>query len=102
MVYEKYGRYTSKLQTNQYLYRVNKNYITMKQLSLFAIFAITSAIAMAQDIEQVKTFAYIGQTAKAKEAVDKYLAVEKNIKKADGWFYKGYVYKVIFNQVFLI
>ena len=92
MVYEKYGWYTSKLQTNQYLYRVNKNYITMKQLSLFAIFAITSAIAMAQDIEQVKTFAYIGQTAKAKEAVDKYLAIEKNTKKADGWFYKGYVY----------
>ena len=67
----------------------------MKQLSFLAIFAIISGIAMAQDIDQVKTFAYIGQTAKAKEAVDKYLAIEKNTKKADGWFYKGYVYKVI-------
>ncbi len=67
----------------------------MKQLSLLAIFAMASGIAIAQDIEQIKTFAYIGQSAKAKEAVDKYLAVEKNTKKADGWFYKGYVY----NQV---
>jgi tetratricopeptide (TPR) repeat protein len=34
----------------------------------------------------------LGQAKPAKEAVDKYLAVEKNAKKPDGWYYKGYAY----------
>ena len=49
----------------------------------------------AQDIDEVKKYAYLGQHAKAKEAVDKYLAVEKNAKKPEGWFYKGYAYNMV-------
>jgi hypothetical protein len=62
----------------------------MKQLSLLAVLAITSLIAFSQDIEEIKKFAFLGQNQKAKEAVDKFLAVEKNAKKPEGWFYKGY------------
>lgn len=64
----------------------------MKKLSLLAILTASVFFAVAQDIDQIKTFAYLGQTQKAKEAVDKYLAVEKNAKKPDGWYYKGYIY----------
>lgn len=64
----------------------------MKKLSLLVILAITVQITMAQDIDQIRTFAYLGQKQKAKDAVDKYLSVEKNAKKPEGWFYKGYIY----------
>jgi hypothetical protein len=64
----------------------------MKKLSLLAILVAATYFAVAQDIEQIKTFALLGQTQKGKEAVDKYLAVEKNAKKPEGWFYKGYLY----------
>jgi hypothetical protein len=66
----------------------------MKKLSLLAILVAATFFAVAQDLEQIKTFAYLGQTQKAKEAVDKYLAVEKNAKKPEGWFYKGYTYNL--------
>jgi len=64
----------------------------MKKLSLLAILVATTCFAFAQDIEQIKTFALLGQTQKGKEAVDKFLAVEKNSKKPEAWFYKGYLY----------
>ncbi len=64
----------------------------MKKLSLLTILAVTGFLSYAQDIDEVKKFAYLGQHAKAKEAVDKFLAVEKNAKKPEGWFYKGYTY----------
>ncbi len=49
----------------------------------------------AQDLEEVKKFAYLGQHAKAREAIDRYLAVEKNARKPEGWFYKGYTYNMV-------
>lgn len=64
----------------------------MKRLSLFSILVMVINFSIAQDIEQIKTYAYIGQIPKAKESVDKFMAVEKNTKKPEGWFYKGYVY----------
>ena len=59
-----------------------------------ASFAMVINALVAQDIEEIKKYAYLGQFAKAKELVDKYLAVEKNAKKPDGWFYKGYAYNM--------
>ena len=67
----------------------------MKKISLLALLAIAVNIAVAQDIEDVKKFALLGQTAKAKEAIDKFMAIEKNAKRPEGLFYKGYIY----NQV---
>ena len=57
--------------------------------------ALMGAQISAQDLDQVRNMAILGQHAKAKEAIDKYLAVEKNAKKADGWFYKGFVYNMV-------
>ncbi len=67
----------------------------MKKLSLLAILVSATFFAVAQDIEQIKTFALLGQTQKGKEAVDKFLAMEKNAKKPEGWFYKGYLYNLV-------
>lgn len=67
----------------------------MKKLLLLVTAFVFMNNVMSQDIDDVKKFAYLGQHAKAKEAVDKYLAVEKNAKKAEGWFYKGYTYNML-------
>ncbi|HMO60915.1 MAG TPA: hypothetical protein PKC39_05920 [Ferruginibacter sp.] len=63
----------------------------MKNFFLLALLAF-SLTAAAQSIDDIRTFSLLGQQAKAKEAIDKYLLVEKNAKKAEGWFYKGYIY----------
>jgi hypothetical protein len=68
----------------------------MKKFSLVALLAFAVNFAMAQDIDEIRNLAILGQMNRgklpaAKEAVDKYLSVEKNAKKPEGWFYKGYV-----------
>ena len=69
----------------------------MKKFSLITLLAIAVNIVTAQDIDEVKKFAFLmqadkAQAAKAKDVVDKFLTVEKNAKKPEGWFYKGYIY----------
>ncbi len=64
----------------------------MKKFSLLALLAISVNIVAAQDIDEIKKYAILNQTEKAKDAVDKFLAVEKNAKKPEGWFYKGFIY----------
>jgi len=49
-------------------------------------------VTMSQDIKEVEKYALLGQTQKAKEAVDKHLAVPKNAQKPEGWYYKGFIY----------
>lgn len=63
----------------------------MKKVFLLMLLAVSLKLS-AQDIDEIKKFAYLNQIPQAKEAVDKYLAVEKNAKKPEGWFYKGYIY----------
>ncbi|MBL0359419.1 MAG: hypothetical protein IPP72_22295 [Chitinophagaceae bacterium] len=63
----------------------------MKKFSLVTLLALAANFAMAQDIDEIRNMAYLKQNVKAKEAVDKYLAVEKNAKKPEGWFYKAYI-----------
>lgn len=46
----------------------------------------------AQDIKEIRNYTLLNQNQKAKEAVDKFLAVPKNAEKAEGWYYKGYIY----------
>ena len=69
----------------------------MKKFSLITLLAIAVNIVVAQDIDEVKKFTFLMQTdkaqaAKAKDVIDKFLTVEKNAKKPEGWFYKGYIY----------
>ena len=53
----------------------------MKKIFLLAMLASISSFAMAQDLDEIRKLVILGQTVKAKDAVDKYLAAEKNAKK---------------------
>ncbi len=66
----------------------------MKKFSLIVLLASACSFAGAQSIDDVKNMAYLNPQ-KGKETVDKYLAVEKNAKKPEGWFYKGYIYNMV-------
>ncbi len=63
----------------------------MKQLFLLSVLSIGALVATAQDLDEIRNMTILNQHAKAKEALDKYMAVEKNAKKPDGWFWKGYI-----------
>ena len=59
------------------------------------VLSLAVTITYAQDIKDIRNYALLGQNQKAKEAVDKYLAVPKNAAKPDGWYYKGFVYNAL-------
>ena len=63
----------------------------MKYFYLVA-FTLLAGAAHTQDIKDVRNYALLGQFPKAKEAVDKHLEVPKNAQKAEGWYYKGFIY----------
>lgn len=67
----------------------------MNRISLLAAAILFANAAGAQDLDDLKKTIYLGKDNEAKAAVDAYLAVEKNAKKADGWYYKGFVYNKI-------
>jgi tetratricopeptide (TPR) repeat protein len=64
----------------------------MKKFSFFVAIMLVVNSSFGQSIEDIQKYVLLRQTKPAKEAVDKYLAVEKNAKKPEGWYYKGYVY----------
>lgn len=64
----------------------------MKKFSIFTAIILFVKIAFAQNIDDIKKYVLLRQAKPAKEAVDKYLAIEKNAQKADGWYYKGFAY----------
>ncbi|MEO7768001.1 MAG: hypothetical protein ABIS01_11265, partial [Ferruginibacter sp.] len=67
----------------------------MTKFLFLVAFSLVVSATYAQDINEIRNFALLGQTQKAKDAVDKFLAVPKNAQKADGWYYKGYVYNML-------
>jgi hypothetical protein len=70
--------------------------ITMQKSILTAIFFfVMSAGLMAQSIDEIKDLAGKNDWTKAKEAVDKHLANEKNAKKSDGWYWKAVIYNAV-------
>ncbi|MFZ4059167.1 MAG: hypothetical protein ACOYKE_13580 [Ferruginibacter sp.] len=64
----------------------------MKKISFFALLILAAGTIAAQSMEDIEKLVILGQDQKAREMLDTHLAVEKNAKKAIGWFYKGYVY----------
>lgn len=64
----------------------------MTKFFFTAAFSLMVGAVGAQDIKEIRNFSLLGQTQKAKEAVDKFLAVPKNAQKAEGWYYKGFIY----------
>lgn len=67
----------------------------MTKYFLFVAAGLISTAAFAQDLKEVQTLALTGQYPKAKDAVDKHLAVPKNAQKPEGWYYKGFIYNNI-------
>ena len=64
----------------------------MKKVSFFAAVLLFVNFANGQSLDDIKKYVLLNQYKPAKEAVDKYLAVEKNALKPDGWYYKGFAY----------
>lgn len=64
----------------------------MQRIILTMMLAVFSASLFAQSFDDVKKFAVLQRWEDAKGAVDKYLAVEKNAKNAEAWYYKGNIY----------
>ena len=66
----------------------------MTKFFFLVVFSLMVGTTFAQDIKEIKNLTLLGQTQKAREAVDKFLAVPKNAQKAEGWYYKGYNYNM--------
>jgi len=64
----------------------------MQKFLLALIFTIAGTTMFAQKIDDVTDLMGKEQWEKAKDAVDKFLANEKNAKNADGWYYKANIY----------
>ncbi|MBC7689647.1 MAG: hypothetical protein H7211_15870, partial [Aquabacterium sp.] len=67
----------------------------MTKFFFLAVFSFMVSAVFSQDIKEIRNFSLLGQTQKAKEAVDKYMAIAKNTQKGEGWYYKGYIYNQI-------
>ena len=70
----------------------------MKKIFLLAVLCSFTSFAMAQDIDDIRNLVIIGQTVKAKDALDKYMSIEKNTKKPDGWYWKAYITNQLAND----
>lgn len=64
----------------------------MTKFFFLAAFSLMVTATYSQDIKDIRNYSLLGQNQKAKEAVDKFLAIPKNADKAEAWYYKGYAY----------
>lgn len=64
----------------------------MTKFFFLIAFSLLVTATHAQDIKEIRNYTLLGQNQKAKDALDKFMAVPKNAEKADGWYYKGYIY----------
>jgi hypothetical protein len=67
----------------------------MKSILTALALTFVSASVMAQSYDEINALASKAQWEKAKEGIDKFLAVEKNAKKGEGWFLKTQIYNSI-------
>ncbi len=66
----------------------------MTKFFLLVTFSLMVITAYTQDIKEIRNLTLMGQNQKAREAVDKFLAIPKNAQKGEGWYYKGYTYNM--------
>lgn len=64
----------------------------MRKFYLAFLLALTAIMGYAQKLDDIKDLYGKNQLDKAKEAIDKYLSVEKNAAKSEGWYYKSLIY----------
>jgi hypothetical protein len=67
----------------------------MKRMFLSLLMAIVCSGLFAQSIDKAKELLKANKIAEAKEEIDKAMAIEKNQKNAEGWFYKVKIYNAI-------
>ncbi len=64
----------------------------MKKIILSSMLFMSASSMFAQDIEAARLMMQLKQYDKAKTEIEKYLANEKNAKKADGWYAKAQIF----------
>jgi hypothetical protein len=64
----------------------------MKKYLLLVSLVLVGFLANSQDLNTIRNMIVLNQFDKAKPEIDNYLKVEKNAAKAEGWYYKAYVY----------
>lgn len=64
----------------------------MRKFYLFIATTLVANMAFGQSIDDIQKYVMLRQFKPAKEAIDKYLAVEKNAKNPPAWYYKGFIY----------
>jgi hypothetical protein len=67
----------------------------MKKFLFSAILGLGSTLGFAQTLDEIKIMISLNQVAKAKEGIDKFLAVPKNQKNNDAQYYKGRIYAAV-------
>ena len=66
-----------------------------KSIVTTLLVTLISVAAMAQDLDAIRDLAGKSKWTEAKVGIDKYLAIEKNTKKGDGWYLKSVIYNTI-------
>src|SRR5687767_492427 len=64
----------------------------MQKFLMTLLLAFAGTLTFAQDLDAVKDLMTKQQWDKAKEAIDKFAANEKNSKKWETWYYKAHIY----------
>ena len=67
----------------------------MKRIFLSLLMAFVISGLFAQSIDKAKELLRANKVAEAKEEIDKAMAVEKNQKNAEGWYYKVKIYNAV-------
>jgi hypothetical protein len=67
----------------------------MKRMFLSLLMAVVCSGLFAQSIDKAKELLKANKIAEAKEEIDKAMAIEKNQKNAEGWYYKVKIYNAI-------
>ena len=64
----------------------------MRKILMTALLGILSFSLVAQELTDIEDKISKAKWDEAREKIDKYLATEKNAKKAEGWYYKAVIY----------
>ncbi len=67
----------------------------MKKYLLAIVLFTASYVAHSQDLKSISINVTLKKFDDAKTEVDKFLAVEKNAAKPEGWYYKAYIYNML-------
>jgi len=67
----------------------------MKKLFLTTVLALSAFVLFAQNLDKIKDLYKAKKLEEARTQIDQFLAVEKNTKNAEGWYYKAKIYNDI-------